>query len=607
MHKRALKIDASYLAPWMRAHYFRLLSERFKISDSKADADYVLVSVNQHSYRTDPTYIDNHFLTASRDKIRIFLQHEATSFDLALFDYAVVFTDHIEVDDRVFVTDFFNAGYAGTVGADAFEILCRPVDNPREELKRKTRFCDFIYSHARGAPEREYIFRLLSVYKRVDSYGKLFNNDPPRGTVLETEQGRPSWFHESVALKSSSKFSVAFENAIHPKGYYISEKIVASMLAQTIPIYWGNPRIGERFNPKSFINCHDYQNLKEVAKVVQEIDNDDDRWCSIASEPRMTASQYEKHVSNKEDLKKFLFHIFDQPIPEARRRARGFWVNRYESTKCQCLYASELFWQYQHLILPEIVKGEFLNAVSERLPLNELLELVQRCRAYYRLMDRTSRKRFFDPAYNERADIAKMFVDSEHSDVEMSKLAYAFYGSNKDKGIVANRKFSRHCLQQLEARGVFIDKESCPPLANLVWGRMHLEGEAGVAQDFEEARACFDALVRGDVAWLRNRGQYSIALLSLKSGDIAAAIDGFARMLKLGSLRDSQLGLLDQILRSRIDHVTLREEVSKGLRSFSCVLNREFWRELRNSESNQELLARLEQIETTFGQYELFR
>ena len=30
------------------------------------------------------------------------------------------------------------------------------------------------------------------------------------------------------------------------------------MSVNSIPIYWGNPKIDQHFNPKSFINAHDY-------------------------------------------------------------------------------------------------------------------------------------------------------------------------------------------------------------------------------------------------------------------------------------------------------------------------------------------------------------
>ena len=44
-----------------------------------------------------------------------------------------------------------------------------------------------------------------------------------------------------LRMKKPYKFSIAFENAWYPG--YTSEKIVTSMLAGTIPIYWGNPDI----------------------------------------------------------------------------------------------------------------------------------------------------------------------------------------------------------------------------------------------------------------------------------------------------------------------------------------------------------------------------
>lgn len=69
-------------------------------------------------------------------------------------------------------------------------------------------------------------------------------------------------------MKKPYKFSIAFENAWYPG--YTSEKIVTSMLAGTIPIYWGNPDISREFNSASFINCHDFPTLDDAAAYVKK-------------------------------------------------------------------------------------------------------------------------------------------------------------------------------------------------------------------------------------------------------------------------------------------------------------------------------------------------
>ena len=184
-----------------------------------------------------------------------------------------------------------------------------------------------MYSH--GAPERDRFFGLLNRRKAVDSLGSHLNNTGP----LPTEKGRfgDNFFSSSIEIKSSYRFSIAFENTTYPE--YTSEKIITSMLAGTIPIYWGDPRIGEKLNSRSFVNCHEYDSFEEVVERVLEIDSDSALRDSVLSEPFITELQLESLRSNLElskiNLSEFLYSIFDQPIDKARRRV----CNRYSFDK----------------------------------------------------------------------------------------------------------------------------------------------------------------------------------------------------------------------------------------------------------------------------------
>ena len=56
---------------------------------------------------------------------------------------------------------------------------------------------------------------------------------------------------DKIKFFSSYKFSIAMENS-NGDGY-ISEKIVDSFLAGTIPIYYGDYMVDEYINPKTYI------------------------------------------------------------------------------------------------------------------------------------------------------------------------------------------------------------------------------------------------------------------------------------------------------------------------------------------------------------------
>ena len=45
---------------------------------------------------------------------------------------------------------------------------------------------------------------------------------------------------------SEYKFVICFENS--EEDAYITEKIINPLLANVIPVYWGNKRIGDYFN-----------------------------------------------------------------------------------------------------------------------------------------------------------------------------------------------------------------------------------------------------------------------------------------------------------------------------------------------------------------------
>ena len=66
---------------------------------------------------------------------------------------------------------------------------------------------------------------------------------------------------------------------------YTTEKLVHAMAAHTIPIYWGNPQVSEDFNPKSFINCHDYSSLEAVIERIIEVDQNESLYRHYLEEP----------------------------------------------------------------------------------------------------------------------------------------------------------------------------------------------------------------------------------------------------------------------------------------------------------------------------------
>jgi alpha(1,3/1,4) fucosyltransferase len=149
----------------------------------------------------------------------------------------------------------------------SFDILNSKSYTPLS-LKDK-KFCCFIVSNPKGK-KRNNFYMKLSKYKTIDSGGRYLNNI-----------GGP--VKNKLEFIKDYKFVIAFENSSFPG--YTTEKIMEPFLANTIPIYWGNPKVNKEFNPKRFLNLHDYKTEDEIIKKIIELDNDDNKYISMLNEP----------------------------------------------------------------------------------------------------------------------------------------------------------------------------------------------------------------------------------------------------------------------------------------------------------------------------------
>ena len=137
--------------------------------------------------------------------------------------------------------------------------LVKPDDYKAKEIAAgKKHFCNFLYSH--HVPYREEFFRQLSKYKKVDAPGLSMNNMKSIDVLYKGD----IWERKRQFL-SEYKFTIAFENYVYPG--YQTEKLYDAMQANSLPIYCGDPFIGNIFNTRSFINLPDYIKTKDSATV----------------------------------------------------------------------------------------------------------------------------------------------------------------------------------------------------------------------------------------------------------------------------------------------------------------------------------------------------
>lgn len=232
--------------------------------------------------------------------VKIFFTGENQTPDFNLCDYAIGF-DYIDFGDRYMRFPLW-ALYLN-------EIEAMLAKHHNVSLSEKTDFCSFVVSNPHGNEARAQFMDKLSEYKQVHSGGRWRNN--VGGPVVD-----------KLAFQKKHKFSMAFENACHPG--YTTEKLMQSFAAQTVPIYWGDPRVAETFNQEAFVNCNDYPDWESVIERVKEIDQNDVLWLKMIETPALL----DPEIIHKSltDLDAFLQHIFDQEPAEAKRFSRDYWT-----------------------------------------------------------------------------------------------------------------------------------------------------------------------------------------------------------------------------------------------------------------------------------------
>lgn len=240
---------------------------------------------------------------------------EAIMPDLNIFDYYIGFYPEA-CGDRI-----IQRLYERELRRKISECKKRPAV---QILKEKKAFCNFIYSNGKGHPMRGQLFDLLSHYRKVDAPGRYKHN-----IDILTSRHNKDWLSESIDLKNPYKFSISAENAWFPG--YTSEKLLTSMLADTLPIYWGNPEISNEFNPDSFIHVDHYSNLNELLEFIIRVDLDDELWCRIMDEPLRLKKQIEEDDRIFEHYVKRYGNIFKQPIEKAFRKGNGYFEDMYRN------------------------------------------------------------------------------------------------------------------------------------------------------------------------------------------------------------------------------------------------------------------------------------
>lgn len=257
------------------------------------------------------------------DCIRIFFTGENIAPNFQMCDYAIGF-ERLDFGDRYIRFPFY---FGMNEYKDSLQQAIHKHECVKDKIESKTDFCSFVYSNSDTDGMRDKLFELLSKYKPVNAGGKLHNT---YSGVCVTDK---------MEFESKHKFSIACENSSHSG--YATEKILQAFSAGTVPIYFGDPTITQEFNPKAFINCHDYEKQDDLMAKIIDVDGDLKLYEEMLSEPIFLESDYAENTSLK--LDEFLYNIFNQDLEKAYRRNRFFWGAKYEAKYKRVYKVTKLF------------------------------------------------------------------------------------------------------------------------------------------------------------------------------------------------------------------------------------------------------------------------
>lgn len=299
--KKTIKINFLDFWPDLdpKDNYFtNILSEHFDVELSD-NPDYVICSEFGYEH-TKPKY---------RNCIKIMFSGENLVPDFNSYDYAIGF-HHIDFEDRYLRLPLY------VLYTDIIDKALNKHEITREDFLKRKGFCSYVISNPDASEARDGIIDSLSEYKELASGGRYRNN-----------VGGP--VKDKLAFIGEYRFSLAIENSC--TSGYTTEKILQAFAAGTVPIYWGDPRIKQEFNEKSFIYAGDFDNYDELRAYVKDINEDDEKYLAMAKAPIITDDSKAAKYFEKKYAEEFLLHIFEQPLEKAYRRNMVYFGRRYQN------------------------------------------------------------------------------------------------------------------------------------------------------------------------------------------------------------------------------------------------------------------------------------
>jgi hypothetical protein len=198
------------------------------------------------------------------------------------------------------------------------------IPDPVAIRASKPHFCSLLCAYVdRTVRRREQFFNALNRLRKVDSAGRALNNTGYRLPPGDRYQVKVDWL-------AGYRFNLAFENT--RRAGWCTEKLVDPLHVNTIPIYWGDPRVKDFFNPESFICRDDFSSDHELAEYVLHVDDTPELYAKYIQAP-----PFYKNVPNSaydmNTLLAFLDRIFRQPQRPVTQRRWFFGLSKWRLVK----------------------------------------------------------------------------------------------------------------------------------------------------------------------------------------------------------------------------------------------------------------------------------
>lgn len=297
------KITIGFVDYWKPFDQFMIdwLSKRFDVSLlNGTDIDHK----TQYLFFCDETFgTVNQQPQCNRDNIvRIFYTGENRRPENYAADFAISF-DHFDTKNHyrlpLYVIDHWVM--VNKLGMPTWmEMEERRLDHHYKGVLATQRdFCCFISGNGVSQKRNDW-FHKLNAYKKVDSYGPLFNNVGyilPRG---------PEAAKNKFQILPKYKFNLCFENSSYPG--YCTEKLFHALYMDTIPIYWGSPTAEMDFNPESFITWHEKMDDEKMFSFICALDNEDILYHTMYQKPFIT--NYGRYFDENRFLDWFQHNVY---------------------------------------------------------------------------------------------------------------------------------------------------------------------------------------------------------------------------------------------------------------------------------------------------------